>query len=399
MPIVNRCFRIIISVTVCCFLAASPARAEDFPNVPGTVIHHSPASSGLFIGSPSIARLADGTLVASHDEFGPKSNEHVSATTRVYASSDNGEHWEPIAKIQGQFWSTLFVHRGVLYLIGTDRHHGHAIIRRSDDGGATWTTPNDASTGLLAEGQYHCAPQPVMVHQGRIWRAFEDAAGGMKWGERYRPLMISAAVDADLLDRDSWTFTNYVTLDKSHLNGKMRGWLEGNAVVDPNGNINNILRVEAGDMPGKAALMQVASDGKTIKFDPEQGYIDLPGGSKKFTIRRDPQTGRYWTLVNWVMPEYADGRRASQVRNTLALASSTDLRDWQVHRVLIHDPDLGHGFQYADWLFDGADMIAVVRTATDDGLGGPHNYHDANFLTFHRIEDYAQAVDEIAKPQ
>ena len=168
--------------------------ATEWPDVPGTVIHHSPASSGLYIGSPSIAVLPDGVLVASHDEFGPKSAEHLSATTRVYSSVDDGEHWQPMAKIEGQFWSTLFVHDGGLYLIGTNRHHGNMIIRRSLDGGRTWTEPRDASTGLLAEGEYHCAPQPVIVHGGRIWRAFEDAGGGKAWGERYRPLMASAPV-------------------------------------------------------------------------------------------------------------------------------------------------------------------------------------------------------------
>lgn len=148
-----------IAIGCCC--GSGTLLAEDFANVPGTVIHHSPASSGLYIGSPSIAQLPDGVLVASHDEFGPKSAEHLSATTRVYSSTDGGEHWEPIAKIEGQFWWTLFAHDGALYLIGTNRHHGNIILRRSDDGGVTWTTPHDASTGLLAEGEYHCALQPT----------------------------------------------------------------------------------------------------------------------------------------------------------------------------------------------------------------------------------------------
>ena len=61
------------------------------------------------------------------------------ATSEVFASKDRGATWTPRATIHGQFWSTLFVHRGALYLIGTDKHHGNAIIRRSTDGGATWT--------------------------------------------------------------------------------------------------------------------------------------------------------------------------------------------------------------------------------------------------------------------
>jgi len=34
------------------------------------------------------------------------------------------------------------------------------------------------------------------------------------------------------------------------------------------------------------------------------------------------------------------------------------------------------------------DIIAACRTAYDDGLGGANNYHDANFLTFHRIVNF-----------
>jgi hypothetical protein len=52
-------------------------------------------------------------------------------------------------------------------------------------------------------------------------------------------------------------------------------------------------------------------------------------------------------------------------------------------------PDVkNHGFQYVDWQFDGADIIAVCRTAYEDGVGGARNCHDANFLTFHRWKNF-----------
>lgn len=73
----------------------------------------------------------------------------------------------------------------------------------------------------------------------------------------------------------------------------------------------------------------------------------------------------------------------------MALASSKDLRNWIVERIILHHPDIKkHAFQYVDWLFEGEDIIAVSRTAYDDGLGGAANYHDANFITFHRIRDF-----------
>lgn len=385
---------LLVAATACAAEAETPSSA-DFSNVPGVIINYSPAASGIYIGSPSIAVLPNGDYVASHDEFGPQSTERERAISRVFGSSDRGETWSPLATIDGQFWSTLFHHGDALYLIGTWKHHGNLIIRRSTDGGRSWSEPTADTNGLLAEGEYHCAPQPVLIHDGRLWRAMEDAAGGTKWGERYRPFMISAPIEADLLQRENWTFSNYIALDKDWLDGRLRGWLEGNAVVNPEGNIVNILRVAGSDndVVGKAAMLHISNDGKSIEFDPEQGFIDLPGGCKKFTIRHDPETDRYWSLVNWVRPEFAGQRNAGGIRNTLAVVSSQDLRDWRIERVVLRDPDLGHGYQYPDWLFDGDDMIAAVRTATDDSRGGPHNYHDANFLTFHRIENFRQPED------
>jgi hypothetical protein len=77
------------------------------------------------------------------------------------------------------------------------------------------------------------------------------------------------------------------------------------------------------------------------------------------------------------------------IRNTLALTSSPDLLNWEVRAILLRHPDVAkHGFQYVDWLFDGEDIIAACRTAFDDGQGGAHNAHDANFLTFHRFENF-----------
>jgi hypothetical protein len=73
------------------------------------------------------------------------------------------------------------------------------------------------------------------------------------------------------------------------------------------------------------------------------------------------------------------------------LTSSKDLKNWTIRSILLYHPDnLKHGFQYSDWLFDGQDIIAVVRTAFDDAEGGAHNKHDANFLTFHRWRNFRQ---------
>jgi hypothetical protein len=363
-------------------LALLATSLDGAPIPPGTAIARSPASSGVYLGSPSIAVLPEGEYVASHDWFGPGTTHD---TTRVFASPDRGVTWERRAEIKGAFWSSLFVHRGALYLMGTQRQDGPRVIRRSTDGGRTWTEPGDKESGLLiGDGKYHCAPVPAVVHGGRLWRAMEDAMGPGGWARHFHAFMMSAPVEADLLRAERWTLSNRLGHNAAWLDGKFGGWLEGNAVVTPEGRVVNLLRVDYRAGPEKAALIEVSEDGKEAKFDPRRGFIDLPGGCKKFTIRADPQGGGYWTLSNFV-PESRRNANPERTRNTLALVHSRDLRTWEVRCLLLHHPDRErHGFQYPDWQFDGDDLIAVVRTAFDDEQGGAHNQHDANFITFHR---------------
>ena len=361
-------------------------RAVEFPDVPGVVVNHLAAATKQFIGSPSIAILPNGGYVATHDIFGPGSTRD---RTLVFASHDRGATWQRLAEIAGQWWSTLFVHRGALYLMGTSREYGAAVIRRSEDGGRTWTTPRDADSGLLlGDGKYHCAAVPVLMQGGRVWRAMEDAMGPGVWGSHFRAFMLSAPEDADLLKAASWTASNRLGRDPQWLGGKFGGWLEGNAVAAPDGGIVDLLRVDDRPEGNTAAVIRISADGRTATFDPADGFRTFPGGCKKFTVRFDPASRLYWSLTNFV-PARHRGGNPERTRNTLALVASPDLRQWTVRAVVLHHPDVErHGFQYADWQFDGDDLIAVSRTAFDDADGGAENQHNANFLTFHRIRGF-----------
>lgn len=374
---------------------------------PGVVVDWLPAEGGQYVGSPSIARLPDGTLLASHDHFGPGSSEWTGAVTAVFSSADDGATWERIATIDGAFWSNLFVHAGAVWLLGPTHHHGPLVIRRSDDGGRTWTDPSGPSSGRLAEGEWHTAPMPVLEHAGRLWRAVEDASGGTEWGKRYGPVMLSAPRDADLLDRASWRFTNVVPRDPAWLGGRFVGWLEGNAVADADGNVLDVLRVEAGPLaPGeveRAAVVRVSPDGTAASFDAATGFVDFPGAAKKFAVRRDPAPGKpvWWSLASATPPIHAGRGKPASVRNALVLLRSENLRDWERRTILLWHPDVArHAFQYVDWIFDGDDLLAASRTAFDDDGSGAHNAHDANFLTFHRFARFRElgADDSVVDP-
>ncbi len=371
----------------------------------GIEVRFQPERTRTYLGSPAIVRAPDGALVASHDYFGPgcpRNHEREEALLSVYRSEDEGLSWSCITHVMNAYWSSLFVHRGALYLLGVSQQYGSIVIRRSDDSGFTWTHPADEHSGLLARGgyyhddpNYHCAPVPVLLHEGRLYRAFEECRGAV-WGRGFRSLVLSAPEDGNLLEAATWTRTDPLGLDPAWLPAawprlENPGWLEGNVVADPQGRLWNLLRLHSAPLADKAARIRILDQGRTLSFDPAAGFFDFPGGMTKFTIRRDPVTGLYLTLCN----PNTDPACPTQ-RNVLALAVSGDLFSWRVVRPLMED-DTGlpwqqslrlTGFQYADWQFDGHDLIALVRTA----YRGAHNFHDANRIVFLRVPAFRDLI-------
>ncbi|MBC9928992.1 sialidase family protein [Chitinophaga qingshengii] len=363
--------------------------------VPGVVVEHSLQSTQIYLGSPSVCILPDGSYVASCDLNSTLAPYVETPDTWVYLSTDKGKTWNKTATLQGQFWSQLFYHKGALYIMGTSKSGGDILIRRSDNKGQTWTNPVDGESGRIRQdGRYHCAPTPVISHNGRLWRGMEDLmGGGSVWGQSFRAFVISASDTSDLLKASSWKQTNRMPFNAAYLGGDFGGWLEGNAVVTPSGDVVDILRTNYqvnGDE--LASMIRISADGATASFDPSTGFVLFPGGCKKFTILYDSLSSQYWSISNYV-PDIYKGGNAERTRNTLALLSSPDLLHWTVKGiVLTHHDILKHGFQYVDFKFDGQDIIFVSRTAFDDEATGANSQHNANFITFHRIQDYQHYV-------
>jgi hypothetical protein len=349
--------------------------------IDATVIDHIPASTRTYVGSPSIVIMPDGSYVASHDYFGPASSRD---TTVIFASKDRGVSWSRISLIKGQWWSTLFLLNNSLYIMGVNKSGGSVVIRRSTDAGHNWTNPSNAISGFLLKGKWGCAPGAVVIAGGRVWRTIDNnGSQGVRSGQD----MMSAPVTSDLLAASNWTTSSPIFFDAAWLQGKCDSWFEGNAVLAPDGHVVDVPRVDYDVGVEKSAIIHFSADGLTSIFDPHTGLVDFPGGSKKFTIRFDPVSKLYWSLVNPApasIPAHHD-----QIRNTLALSTSPDLVHWTLRSIIAHNPDTGHhGYQYADWQFDGDDLIAVVRTSDDDDSGGANSWHNANYLTFYRIHDF-----------
>ena len=259
--------------------------------VPGTPIHHVAAATRRYVGCPSIVVLPSGSYIASHSYFG---HGATNTDSFVYRSDDRGATWRRIAEIHQQMWSKLFLHGNALYIVGTDhcdryggRLNGRMVIRRSGDEGVTWSRADSARTGWLSDEEgYHTAPTPLVVHEGRIWKAFEFAPEPDR--RTWRVFVISAPVDADLLDRASWRFSRQLETWPDYQ------WIEGNMVVAPGGELVDVLRTndrnhrEGHGVDEPAAIVHVAADGLTLTHDPVADRVTFPGGGAKFTIKRDP---------------------------------------------------------------------------------------------------------------
>ena len=101
-----------------------------------------------------------------------------------------------------------------------------------------------------------------------------------KWGKRYGAFMMSMPLDADPMKASSWSHSNVLRYDSTLLGGNFGGWIEGNAVVTPQGELLDILRVDdKSTLEEKAAFVHISADGKNATFDPAKDFINFPGGS------------------------------------------------------------------------------------------------------------------------
>jgi hypothetical protein len=105
---------------------------------------------------------------------------------------------------------------------------------------------------------------------------------------------MSTPLGSDLLNAANWTFSNALPRDTKWLGGTFGGWLEGNLVLTPEGKLVNVLRADNRQV---AAMVDVDTASHTVSFSPETGFIDFPGGEKKFLIRYDAESEKYWALT------------------------------------------------------------------------------------------------------
>ena len=373
---------------------ARPGRRDSTDGVTVNYLHPQDdayAFSGQSLCSPSLIRAPQGHLLASMDVFAPNAPQNL---TLIFRSDDEGATWHYVCELFPCFWGRLFVHRGRIYMLAVSTEYGDLLIGASDDGGQTFCPPSVLWRGSChsREDGIHKNPQPVVEYAGRIWNTCE-------WGcwahGTHAAMVFSCPSDADLLDPASWRFTPPVPYDPAWpgmAEGKSAGNIEGSLTVLPDGHLYNIMRYD---------MTRCTPDfGRVLAYrvnetDPDAPLayshaIALPGNHSKFEIQFDPVSRCYFSIISRI--------RSSEHkydRNLMSLMVSRDGENWLLACDLIDETDKDPkmtGFQYTDFMFDGGDLLWLVRT----GANGARNFHDANYSVFHRLKDfrrYAPAAD------
>ena len=357
--------------------------------LPGAAIvnyHHPEDEAYIFSGyalcSPSIIRHPDGYLLASMDLYKDKYPQNL---TLIYRSDDDGKTWKYVSELFPCFWGKMFVHKGEVYMLACSTEYGDFLIGKSSDGGKSFTEPTilfRGGNGKNGEPGCHKNPEPVVIHNGRIWNTVEWGS----WGRCYHaPMVVSAPVDADLLDSDSWEFSEPVKYNpewKGLPKGTSSGNIEGTlTVVD--GQLYSVMRYDMSKLERKSGLVMrykvnTENPAAPLEFD---RVIEFPANSSKFEMIYHEGTKKWYSIASRIK-QNDDG--TTTVRNLLSLFVSDDCVNWELGKDLIDMSDrdpMKIGFQYVDYFIENDTIYYLVRTAINNAA----NFHDANYSLFFKL--------------
>ncbi len=355
-------------------------------DVPGVVISHIPAPdrflgfpiSPVYVSDPCILVLANGDYLAAHAQFGSGSNSANEGRTQVFRSSDQGQTWTKVNQgddLVGILRGSLFEQNGVVYLLGAnkDTAPNHGVMFRSLDNGDTWES-------VAPFGGSMATPDNAVEFEGRLWLASTRSSVHMSIGD-------------DPFETESWSTGGGFPspsndwLPGTGFNASTNFIGEGQITASPVDGLSILPKVRL--MPYIAVISVHPENGQVI-FDPDHDFVPLEGGEKKFGIRFDQVSGKYYMLANPILPiHYPSSLAIDLIRNTAAVMSSKDLRNWRLEQIFLYSQNIGYeGFQYFNFDIDGDDLVVASRTAFDVGGNKPPRGHDSNLLTFHRIEDF-----------
>ncbi len=404
-------------------------------------VYASPDPAAIYCYSPGLCRCPTGRLIATLDLGGPGvlrlsgprsrlDRFGLRSQGKIFTSDDHGQTWTWRADFP--FWHARpFVAGNSVYILGQD---GDLCIIRSDDNGDNWSETRNLTSGQF----WHQAPCNVHYARGNVYLVMErqthmDITG---WPVSVlAPVLLRADVNADLLERRSWTLASEMTfrddvpteaLDyfgvpfyESKRDGPAMvapgrpaapiGWLETNVVqfVDPDHYWHDPLgrtfhlwaRCHTGGT-GYAAIVQVVEqdDGsmKTMFQTAPSGrkvcLVPCPGGQMKFHILYDEVKRLFWLLSTQATDSMTRAERLpaerynlpNNERHRLQLHFSRNCLDWCFAGMVAIGPSPKQSRHYASMVMDGDDLHVLSRSGDERAASA----HDGNLVTFHTVRAF-----------
>lgn len=423
------------------FAGATEAYAQAIPILAPTptIVYESKEPSRIFAYSPGLAVLPDGTFVATldhehtiEDELCPDGNP---VKGRIFTSSDGGETWVQRA-VTPIYHARPFLAGKSIYVLGHRRDLG---ILRSEDGGQTWSNVH----WLTKDQEWHQAPCNVHYTRGRVYLVMERVVDP-NWPEWpvhvMAPVLMAASVNADLTQRESWTFSNELVyrdviqqygpprligvpffkpgdttpeIPDDHRPMARPGWLETNVVqftdpnhvwYDPAGRTFHLwMRAHTGSTNYAAILKAVESEDGSITVSVQHApsgepvvFVPCPGGHMKFHLLYDEPTKLFWLLSSqstdsMTRPDRLPPDRfnlPSNERHRLVLHFSRNCIDWCFASRVDDTGAFGQSRHYASMVTRGDDLFILSRSGDQHASSA----HDTNLITFHTVRDFRKLV-------
>jgi hypothetical protein len=336
---------------------------------------------------------ANAILVTSALDDNPSGGDFVVAGTesKLFRSTDGGATWTTI---------DFTGYSVVLFNVGSDifamtmtEPYGGLQIRKSTDDGLTWGTATTLITNGAANGSpnmYVTAPRPL-IYSGRIYVPVTDTPDVSAWfAKDARLSLMHAATSDDLLDSGSWTQSSYVVLSGGVTTGDTEtGFVEPNILLDLNGDPVIVTRVKSDSRLNICCIVNITPGASaSLSYTAATDIRTMLGGHTMFSISIEDDLQEYFSIVN----RNTLGSGVYNQRTCLTLIRSDDLTTWtqvadivRCHNFENTGVAAKEGIQYCDWMFDGDDIVGIIRVAE---LGLAINYHQATHIYFFRIKDY-----------
>lgn len=342
---------------------------------------------------PGLFKTAAGTLLASAGvDDNPTSGDYVVGGTDsvVFRSTDNGATWDSGTTYSGGYSCAMFAVGSDVYSVTLTGQAGSVLINKSTDDGATF----GATTTLLSGPGYLTGPRAPLIYDGRVYvLAMYTAGYATNWIHGTEIRLLHASTASDLLSSGSWTLSSGIAISGGSLSGSTEfGWHEPTIFVDANGEVKILARIKADFTLDVGGLLSVTPGASaSLSYNTSTGVRDVPGGHSFFKVLLDPVTDEYLIVGQRNTLGAANLTQYNQ-RTILQIVRSTDLSTFTATADLVREPQFNTdykafraGWQYADCIIDGDDIVGVIRVGE---FGISLNNHQASALYFFRIKDY-----------